>query len=1008
MRLHRLELSAFVAFGGREVVDFDALGEAGLFLLQGRTGSGKTTLLDAVCFAFYGEVPGARGGDGARLRSDHAPPEVATEVTLEATLRGRRVRITRAPEQERPKLRGDGLTTEAHRVRVVAVRADGREEVLATRHDEARRELADLLGMTKDQFCQVVLLPQGGFARFLHARSDEREALLRELFDVGRFAAVEAWLKQAKHDAERAAGAALGEVRDVVARAEEAAGAAAPEDWTAEPDGIGVWLEQQLVVAEASHTTADGACATATAARDATAAALAFARELAGRQAQHAAAREALIAWEARRGERDAAAAEVAAARRAAPGAALVQALEARARTAAEAERAAAAALAEARAAGVDPPPVTQLTLGDESGESAALRAERDRLAALAGAVEAMAPRETQLQALERTVHAQQQRRDGQLAEIEARRADVAAADTGRPAAEAAVAAARDAGTALPGLEAEAARRAEAAEAGAVRDARAAELERARAGLLAARTAAVAAEEAHLRLLRRRLDGIAAELAGRLAGGEPCAVCGSTEHPAPAPAPAGGLVDDAAVRAAQEEAVERARARDGAAAEVARLEAELAARSAVAGPAPLAHLRAAAEQAAHAAAAARSAATGGAEAQRRLRELETTRERAVSRLQAAQEAVAALEAKLEEGLAALAREREAVEAARGGAPSVAARAAGLAAGAAAAARAADAVDAAARARAEADVARARASAAAREAGFAAVDALRAAVRDGGRCDALDDAVRRWDAEHADRRAAAERADLAGAAAEPAPDLAALEAAAAEAVRTAEATHGALVLARRRHEALTALRSRLEAALAACAPARKRLRVAREVADLAAGTSASNALRMRLSAYVLAARLEEVAAAASVRLAQMSGGRYALEHADDGARGNRRGGLDLRVVDAWTGRHRSPASLSGGETFLASLALALGLADVVTREAGGARLETLFVDEGFGSLDDEGTLDEVLEVLDGLRDGGRAIGVVSHVAEMRQRIPVQLRVEKGRAGSRVVQAAAAPA
>src|SRR6478672_8190777 len=133
MRLHRLDLSAFVAFPGHETVDFDALGEAGLFLLQGPTGAGKTTLLDAVCFAFYGEVPGARGL-GARLRSDHASPETATEVTLEATLRGRRIKIVRAPEQERPKHRGDGTTTEAHRVRVTAIAADGTERVLATRH----------------------------------------------------------------------------------------------------------------------------------------------------------------------------------------------------------------------------------------------------------------------------------------------------------------------------------------------------------------------------------------------------------------------------------------------------------------------------------------------------------------------------------------------------------------------------------------------------------------------------------------------------------------------------------------------------------------------------------------------------------------------------------------------------------------------------------------------------------------------------------------------------------
>jgi DNA repair protein SbcC/Rad50 len=108
-----------------------------------------------------------------------------------------------------------------------------------------------------------------------------------------------------------------------------------------------------------------------------------------------------------------------------------------------------------------------------------------------------------------------------------------------------------------------------------------------------------------------------------------------------------------------------------------------------------------------------------------------------------------------------------------------------------------------------------------------------------------------------------------------------------------------------------------------------------------------------------------------------------------------------VLDAWTGVARDPATLSGGETFTASLALALGLADVVTAEAGGALLETLFVDEGFGSLDDE-SLDDVMGVLDGLREGGRTVGLVSHVADLRQRIPVQLRVEKGRTGSHVQQ------
>jgi exonuclease SbcC len=158
--------------------------------------------------------------------------------------------------------------------------------------------------------------------------------------------------------------------------------------------------------------------------------------------------------------------------------------------------------------------------------------------------------------------------------------------------------------------------------------------------------------------------------------------------------------------------------------------------------------------------------------------------------------------------------------------------------------------------------------------------------------------------------------------------------------------------------------------------------------------------MRLSAYVLAARLEQVVAAANERLARMSGTRYSLEHTVDkaaGSRGHGTGGLGLRVIDGWTGRHREPGTLSGGETFITSLSLALGLADVVTAEAGGTEIGTLFVDEGFGTLDED-TLDEVMEVLDGLRDGGRAVGIVSHVAELRTRIPAQLQVRKTRTGS----------
>jgi exonuclease SbcC len=159
--------------------------------------------------------------------------------------------------------------------------------------------------------------------------------------------------------------------------------------------------------------------------------------------------------------------------------------------------------------------------------------------------------------------------------------------------------------------------------------------------------------------------------------------------------------------------------------------------------------------------------------------------------------------------------------------------------------------------------------------------------------------------------------------------------------------------------------------------------------------------MSLETYVLAARLEQVAAAAGARLAVMSQGRYSLAHTDLRARGGGRSGLGLSVLDAWTGQERDTSTLSGGESFFASLALALGLADVVTDEAGGMPLDTLFIDEGFGSLDED-TLEDVLDVLDRLRERDRAVGIVSHVADLRGRIPTQLEVRKGRDGSTLRQ------
>ncbi|WP_420855869.1 SbcC/MukB-like Walker B domain-containing protein [Thermoactinospora rubra] len=173
-----------------------------------------------------------------------------------------------------------------------------------------------------------------------------------------------------------------------------------------------------------------------------------------------------------------------------------------------------------------------------------------------------------------------------------------------------------------------------------------------------------------------------------------------------------------------------------------------------------------------------------------------------------------------------------------------------------------------------------------------------------------------------------------------------------------------------------------------------------MASLAGGTSTDNQWSMSLSSYVLGERLRQVVDAANERLDHMSAGRYQLQHdlrKTAGSRARSGGGLGLRVADGWTGVDRDPATLSGGESFITSLALALGLADVVAAESGGAEIGMLFVDEGFGTLDED-TLDGVLDILDGLRDGGRAVGIVSHVGELRTRIPAQLKVTKTRTGS----------
>ena len=312
---------------------------------------------------------------------------------------------------------------------------------------------------------------------------------------------------------------------------------------------------------------------------------------------------------------------------------------------------------------------------------------------------------------------------------------------------------------------------------------------------------------------------------------------------------------------------------------------------------------------------------------------------------------------------------------------------------------ADAAAALATARRSAATTQARLDRALGEAGFTDAAAARAAMLPAAELSRMSAHLRALDTQRDQAEALLAQPDVAAAEQQPAPDLDALAAAAVAARDAATQSRRAQALAESADRRIHELRDEVLAIVARIGPAEAEQAVVQELADCVGGTSGNNTLRMRLSSYLLAARLEEVARLANERLQVMTEGRYSLVYSDALARRGARSGLGLRVVDAWTGVSRETSTLSGGESFMASLALALGLGDAVRAEAGGFDLQTLFVDEGFGTLDDE-SLEQVMGVLDSLREGGRSVGIVSHVSELRQRIPAQLRVTKSQAGSTI--------
>lgn len=171
----------------------------------------------------------------------------------------------------------------------------------------------------------------------------------------------------------------------------------------------------------------------------------------------------------------------------------------------------------------------------------------------------------------------------------------------------------------------------------------------------------------------------------------------------------------------------------------------------------------------------------------------------------------------------------------------------------------------------------------------------------------------------------------------------------------------------------------------------------QAATLAQAARGQNPQRLSFESYVLAGYFEEIIYMANLHLQQMTAGRYQLQRKRERSRGNTSSGLDLEIFDSYTGQCRHVSTLSGGESFKASLALALGLAEVVQRHAGGIRIQTMFIDEGFGSLDPQ-SLDSAMDTLATLEEDGRLVGIISHVPQLAERIAAKLVVTPSPRGS----------
>lgn len=1042
MRPLKLTMTAFGPYAGEEVLDFSVLGGRNLFLITGPTGAGKTTIFDAICFALYGKASG-RDRDGESLRSHFAAADLLTAVELEFSLAGRRYRVRRVPKQQKKRSRGEGYVD--HPAEAFFQALDDGADAVVSGVREVNEKIVQILGLTYEQFKQIVMIPQGEFRELLTADSREREAILQRIFGTAGFRLVQEKLTEQANALKEELRALTGQrdenIRNIDASAHPAlaallardpfpvteVAAALTEAIQQDTAKAGVLQQREKQLAQAvtdkqkeifqaeENNRKLQACEEARRKRD----------NLADREEEMAVKKARLLqarrAWALREAEENRRVRQEAVAQKEA---ALVEA----GRREQEARR----CWDEAKAG-------YQREIARENERNALLE-EYTRLQALTSKVAVLAEHRQALTAQEEELGRLERQRTRVKAQLDRLQQEIKTCQEGLERARAAAvayvqtAAARDKAQAVGS---KIARLQQAwAELGKLRQSFThleAEGEKLRQQYEQAQQAWEQAQALFF-------TGQAGLLAARLQPGQPCPVCGSLHHPRPAPL-AGNVPTEAVLQALAEKwkTARQAYEDNKAALDTIRANGQ-AQRSLVEGlQAELAALdgNAAVQVPPEQFATWLAERWQTAEAQRRELEKKLARLEAEKKRETVLAADLAERQRQWEDLAAKNEKLEtvytacfgAVQAARGQVrqmeaelPETVQTPERLAAAVAAAraryeasknaltqaenrqrecqaqhARAAAERDAAARALQEAQnelqAAEARFKQALQQAGFASEETYSQTKMSEAAMTTLEQEITAYyealrSAQDAYARAQQEVAGLSPV--DTAPLQEALARLQADRERLAE--ERTAVVARLRHNQTMADNMRhLE----------EQLQVRQEryqlIGELAAVASGDNKEKISFERYVLAAFFYDIIDAANVRLAKMTGGRYQLHRKEERGKGAAQSGLELEVFDYYTGRSRHVKTLSGGESFKASLALALGLADVVQSYAGGVNLETMFVDEGFGTLDPE-SLEQAIDCLLELQYAGRLVGIISHVPELKASIEARLEVTPGRDGS----------